>query len=186
VGYYGARGAQTLTEESLPGDEYQSRLCTAWEEVARGARDYGVRTCISRTGVVLGPGGGALAALAPLFRKGLGAVLGPGDQYVSWVALEDLLSIFEDLMTEESLSGAFNNTAPHPVTNREFAKALGQSLGKPVILRIPGPVYRLMFGGIAHLHLTGQRVVPKRNIERGFRYRFPTLEPALKAALGAC
>lgn len=184
VGYYGARGSERLTEASEAGDEFQSDLCVRWESVAETAAEYGVRTCITRTGVVLGADGGALAGLVPLFRKGLGAVVGSGRQWISWIALEDLLRLFQDFIDDESLTGVFNNTAPGPVMHRAFAQTLGRQLGKPVLLRVPAALYRLMVGEMAHLHATGQCVFPARHVERGFHYEYPDLDSALQAALG--
>ena len=183
VGYYGARGSEVLDESSPPGDEFQSHLCEEWEETALAAANYGVRVCLSRTGIVLGPGGGILGQLAPLFRKGLGAIVGSGRQWVSWIALDDLIALFIDFMTDRSVSGAFNNTAPEPVPHREFAKTLGDVVNRPVLLRVPGPVLRVAMGGMARLQLTGQRAVPQRHIERGFAFRYDELRPAMVAAL---
>lgn len=182
VGYYGARGDEVLNEESAPGDEFQSRLCEQWEHVARQAEQYGVRVCISRTGVVIGQGG-ALAGLTPLFRLGLGAVAGRGRQWLSWIHMDDLLDLFIRFMQDAALTGPFNNTAPDPVTNREFARAIGRELRRPVLLRIPGWAMRLMYGELAHLYLTGQRVVPARHLQSGFEYRYPDIESALHAVL---
>lgn len=183
VGYYGARGDERLDEDSPPGDEFQADLCKQWEAAARAAEDHGVRVCISRTGIVMGRGGGALAGLAPMFRMGVGAVAGSGDQWVSWVHMEDLLSMFEDFMTDDSLSGAFNNTAPEPVTNREFSHAIGRAVGRPVLLKAPAFAMRLAYGEMAHLYLTGQRVIPARHRERGFGFRFTDIEDAVRDAL---
>lgn len=183
VGYYGARGDETLSEESAPGDEYQSQLCRRWEETALQAQQFGVRVCISRTGIVMGRGGGALAGLAPLFRLGLGAVAGSGRQWVSWIHMHDLVRLFLRFMQQEKLSGAFNNTAPHPVTNREFSLAIGRALRRPVLLRAPGWAMRLAYGEMAHLYLTGQRVIPARHLEAGFGYRYTSIDAALNEAL---
>jgi uncharacterized protein (TIGR01777 family) len=184
VGYYGARGDESLDETALPGEEYQSLLCQRWEQTASKAQQYGVRVCISRTGVVLGRDGGALAGLAPLFRLGLGAVAGSGAQWISWVHMHDLLNLFMRFMQDDTLSGAFNNTAPGPVTNREFSRAIGQALHRPVPLRSPGWTMRLLYGEMAHLYLTGQRVIPARHLQAGFAYRYPDIDSALHEALG--
>jgi len=183
VGYYGARGDELLDENSAAGSEYQSQLCAEWEAAASVAARFDVRVCMSRSGVVLGADGGVLSGLRPLFQKGMGAVVGSGNQWISWIHLQDLLDLFCDFMSDESLSGAFNNTAPNPVTHREFVQTLGRVLRRPVILRVPGSAYRLLAGEMARLHLTGQRVMPMRHLERGFRYRYPTLNAALAAAL---
>jgi len=183
VGYYGARGDEPLTERSTAGDEYQADLCRRWENAAESAVQYGVRVCISRTGIVMGPGGGALSGLAPLFRLGLGAIAGSGRQWVSWIHIHDLLESFLLFMRDNSLSGAFNNTAPNPVTNREFSRAIGRALHRPVLLRAPGWAMRLRYGELAHLYLTGQKVLPARHLRAGFEYRYPFIDAALRAAL---
>lgn len=183
VGYYGARGEETLTEAAAPGGEYQSELCRRWEAAARPAEDQGVRVCVSRTGVVMGQGGGALSGLLPMFRRGLGAVVGSGRQWISWIQMDDLIDIFIDFMSNPVLAGAFNNTSPEPVTNRVFARTLGQVLRRPVLLRVPGPVLRLQMGEMAHLYLTGQRVMPARHQQRGYRYRYPDIRSAFQASL---
>jgi uncharacterized protein (TIGR01777 family) len=183
VGYYGARGDEELTEDSPPGDEYQSRLCVAWEGAAHEAEQYGVRVCISRTGVVMGRGGGALAGLAPLFRLGLGAVAGSGRQWVSWIHMQDLIELFLRFMRDETLAGPFNNTSPRPVTNRAFSHAIGNALHRPVLLRTPGWLLRLMYGEMAHLYVTGQKVLPARHLEAGVDHRYPDIETAVADAL---
>jgi hypothetical protein len=184
IGYYGARGDEEVDEDDEPGDEFQSRVCIRWEAAAETAREYGVRVCLSRTGVVLGRGGGMLSGLTPLFRKGLGATVGSGRQWISWIHREDLLDLLIDQMTDTALAGPFNNTAPEPVRHDEFTRTLASVLDRPLLLRIPAAVYRLIAGGIAHMHLTGQKVLPARNMERGFEYRYPELRHALEEAVG--
>jgi len=184
VGYYGARGDEELDEDAEPGDEFQSRVCIRWESVAETAREYGVRVCLSRTGVVLGQGGGMLSGLVPLFRKGLGATVGSGRQWISWIHQQDLIELLIDQMTDTSLEGPFNNTAPGPVRHEEFTRTLASVLNRPLLLRIPAPLYRLIAGGIAHMHLTGQKALPGRNLERDFEYRYTELRPALEEAVG--
>jgi hypothetical protein len=182
VGYYGARGDELLSEDSAAGDEYQASLCQRWEHTALMAEQHGVRVCISRTGIVMGRGG-ALAGLAPMFRIGLGAVAGSGRQWISWIHMHDLLEIFLRFMRDGTLSGPFNNTAPTPVSNREFSKAIGRALHRPVLLRAPGWAMRLLYGELAHLYLTGQKVVPVRHLQAGFEYRYPDIDAAVQAAL---
>ena len=188
IGYYGARGDEELGEDAEPGDEFQSRVCIRWESAAETAREYGVRVCLSRTGVVLGQGGGMLSGLTPLFRKGLGATVGSGRQWISWIHREDLIDLLIDQMidqmTDAALAGPFNNTAPEPVRHEEFTQTLASVLNRPLLLRIPAPAYRLIAGGIAHMHLTGQKVLPVKNLERGFEYRYPELRAALEEAVG--
>jgi uncharacterized protein (TIGR01777 family) len=183
VGYYGARGNETLSETDSSGDEFQSILCEQWEAAALRAREFGVRVCLSRTGVVMGRDGGALAGLAPMFRLGLGAIAGRGDQWISWIHRDDLINIFFRFMDDQGLDGAFNNTAPHPVTNREFSKTLGRILRRPVWLRVPGWLMRLQMGEMAHLYLTGQKVIPSRHLDNGFEFSHPDIGSALAAAL---
>jgi len=183
VGYYGARGEETLTEAAAPGGEYQSELCRRWEATARRAEDHGVRVCLSRTGVVMGQRGGALSGLLPMFRRGFGAVVGSGRQWISWIQMEDLIDILIDFMCSPGLEGTFNNTSPEPVTNRVFARTLGRVLHRPVLMHVPGPVLRLQMGEMAHLYLTGQRVIPARHQQRGYRYRYPDIRSAFQASL---
>ena len=183
VGYYGARGDEALSEEAPPGNEFQSELCRRWEQTALQAEQYGVRVCISRTGVVMGQGGGALSGLEPMFRKGLGAVAGNGRQWLSWVHMQDLIGMFFRFMVDDTLSGPFNNTSPNPVTNRQFAKTIGKVLHRPVLLRIPGRAMHLLYGEMAHLYVTGQKVIPHRHLQSGFDYQYPDIESALREAL---
>jgi uncharacterized protein (TIGR01777 family) len=141
--------------------------------------------CISRTGMVLARDGGALAGLAPLFRLGLGAVAGSGARWISWVHMHDLLNLFERFMQDVSLSGAFNNTAPGPVTNHVFSRAIGRALHRPVLLRLPGWAMRLLYGEMAHRYLPGQRTIPAHNLQAGFAHRYPDIEAALREEPGA-
>lgn len=183
VGYYGARGDELLTEDSAPGREYQSELCRAWEEAARQAEALGVRVCRLRTGIVLGKNGGALKSLLPPFRLGLGGHLGDGRQWMSWIHMDDLVGIILHLLRQDSLQGAFNGTAPEPVTNREFVRALGAALHRPAFMPLPGFAVRLLVGGMAHLLLTGQKVLPVRTQAAGYDFRYPKLPQALAACL---
>ncbi len=179
VGYYGARGDEELGEDAPPGNEYQSHLCKAWEAEALKAVQHGVRVCISRTGVVLGKGGGALSSLVSQFRLGLGGYVGSGRQWMSWVHIDDLVGIMLHLMADESLAGAFNSTAPNPETNRDFARKLAAALHRPALVWAPDWLLRLMVGEMAHLYVTGQKVLPSRLLELGYRFKFPELRAAL-------
>lgn len=179
VGYYGARGDEELGEDAPPGNEYQSHLCKAWEAEALKAAQHGVRVCISRTGVVLGKGGGALSSLVSQFRLGLGGYVGSGRQWMSWVHIDDLVGIMLHLMADESLAGAFNSTAPNPETNRDFARKLAAALHRPALVWAPEWLLRLMVGEMAHLYVTGQKVLPSRLLESGYRFKFPELRAAL-------
>ncbi len=179
VGYYGARGDEELGEDAPPGNEYQSHLCKAWEAEALKAAQHGVRVCVSRTGVVLGKGGGALSSLVSQFRLGLGGYVGSGRQWMSWVHIDDLVGIMLHLMADESLAGAFNSTAPNPETNRDFARKLAAALHRPALVWAPEWLLRLMVGEMAHLYVTGQKVLPSRLLESGYRFKFPELRAAL-------
>jgi len=183
VGYYGARGEEDLDESAPPGEEFQSELCRRWEAAAQSAEGYGVRVCYLRTGAVLGPGGGPLAGLLPPFRLGLGAHLGDGRQWLSWIHLEDWLRLVQHLIERDDLDGPFNATAPEPVRNRELAKTLGAVLHRPVALRIPAWAARVLWGEMARMLVTGQRVLPRRALDSGFAFRFPELRPALEDIL---
>lgn len=179
VGYYGARGDEPLDEGAPPGREYQSELCRTWEQAARDAEGLGVRVCRIRIGIVLGPGGGALAQMKLPFRLGLGGPLGTGRQWMSWIHRQDLLCLILWLLAGPGRSGAYNATAPNPVTNRDFARALAASLHRPALLAMPAPLVVLLIGEMAHLLLTGQKVVPARALREGFTFEFPELSAAL-------
>lgn len=179
VGYYGATGDRTLDEDSPPVKEFQHDLCQAWEEAALAAVEAGWRVCILRLGIVLGPGGGALQQMLPAFRLGLGGPIGNGRQWMSWIHLEDVLAAITFLQVEESLSGIFNATAPHPVMNRQFARALGAALRRPAVLPVPGLALRAALGELSHLLLTGQHVLPRRLQAAGFGFAYPRVEDAL-------
>lgn len=183
IGYYGPRGDEPLTEESPSGAGFLASLCREWEAAARAAERLGVRVVLPRIGVVLGRHGGALAKMLPAFRMGLGGPVGSGAQWMSWIHLDDLIELLLFLLNE-AVGGPVNATAPHPVTNREFARTLGRTLGRPAWARVPAPVLRLLLGEMAEeLLLTGQRVLPHHAEALGFRFRYPTLSEALGAIL---
>ncbi len=183
VGYYGARGDEVLTEDSSPGQEYQADLCKAWETEALKATNHGVRVCLLRSGVVLGKGGGALSSLLPQFKLGLGGHVGSGKQWMSWIHIDDLIDIVLHLMANKSLQGPFNTTTPNPETNRDFASKLGAALDRPAFMWAPGWAMRLLIGEMAHLYVTGQKVIPKRLLESGYKFRHPELSLALAEIL---
>lgn len=185
VGYYGACNAQPLSEEARPGNEYQSRLCQRWEDAALKAEPLGLRVCRIRIGAVLGPGGGPLQSMLPSFKFFAGGWFGSGKQMLSWIHREDLIRIIIFLAEKDTLTGAFNATAPNPVTNKTFSKALGRALNRPVWAWVPAPVVRLLLGGMARLILTGQNVIPKRLLDANFKFNYPEVEPALRDAVRA-
>lgn len=185
IGWYGARGDTELTEDSAGGreDEFQVQLCRTWEEEAQKAEDLGVRVCRVRTGLVLERDGGPLAKMLLPMGLGMLGVMGDGCQWMSWVHRADLVSLLIKLCENESASGVFNGTAPHPVTNREFVATLSQALGRPAVLPMPAFALRLAVGEMAELLLTGQRVLPQRTLASPFGFRYPDLTTALRHIL---
>lgn len=188
IGWYGPQGDEVLTESAPAGGDFSATLCRDWEVEALKAAALGVRVCTVRTGIVLGPsgpaGGGALAQMLPAFRLGGGGPMGSGRQWMSWVHRADLVALIRFLIERETASGPFNGTAPEPVTNAEFAKTLGRVLKRPAILPMPGFALKLIVGEMAEILLSGQRVVPQAALDQGFRFRFATLEAALRDVLG--
>ena len=183
IGYYGPRQDDQLREDAPSGIGFLASLCREWEAAARAAERLGVQVVVPRIGVVLGRNGGALARMLPAFRLGLGGPLGSGTQWLSWIHLDDLIELLLFLF-HEAASGPVNATAPQPVTNEEFSRVLGQTLGRPTWLRTPSFALKFLFGQMAEeLLLTGQRVVPARAEAMGFRFRYPTLSEALHAIL---
>jgi uncharacterized protein (TIGR01777 family) len=183
IGFYGPRGEEELTEEASSGNGFLASLCREWEGAAGAAERLGVRVVTPRIGVVLGKDGGALAKMLPIFRLGLGGPLGHGRQWMSWIHRDDLVELLLFLM-DHAVSGPVNATAPHPVTNAEFSRTLGQTLGRPAILRTPGFAMKLAFGDMAEeLLLTGQRVIPHKAQSLGFHFRFPFIAGALNDIL---
>ncbi|EKP95665.1 TIGR01777 family oxidoreductase [Thermaerobacter subterraneus] len=184
VGYYGPRGDEVIDEEAPPGDDFLSRVCVDWEAEARKAGAAGVRVVLVRTGLVLAREGGALPRLVLPFRLGAGGPLGHGRQWVPWIHLDDLVALLVFLIETPGLEGPFNGTAPEPVTSRDLARALGRVLRRPSWLPAPAFALRLALGEMADaLLLSGQRAVPRRAREAGFRFRFPEVEPALQDLL---
>jgi len=185
VGYYGDHGDRLITEDTRPAPGFAHDLCAAWESEARKAADCGIRVCYVRTGVVLDGEGGALEKMLPAFRLGVGGRLGSGDQYFPWVHRVDIAAIFHWLLERDEAAGAYNASAPQPVTNAEFTAALGRALGRPTVLPMPAVAMRVLFGQMAdELLLSSERMVPERLLEAGFEFRYPRLDGALEAILG--
>ena len=182
VGYYGDCQDKLVTEFTDPHDEFSHRLCAAWEGQALRAKVDGIRVCIIRTGIVIGPGGGFLKKLLPSFRLGLGAQLGNGKQWLSWIHLTDLINIILFLLTDNKQQGIYNATAPNPVTNKIFTKMLGAVLHRPTFLVLSKVLLKLVFGELSQLLLTGQRVFPKRLEQEGFEFQYSAIKPALQNA----
>ncbi|MFC5661222.1 TIGR01777 family oxidoreductase [Streptomyces nogalater] len=182
IGFYGDTGERVADEDTPPGDGFLAGLCVEWEEAAAPAEEAGVRTVFLRTGLVVARGGGAWGRLFPLFRAGLGGRLGDGRQYWSYIALHDEVAAIRHLIDRDDLSGPFNLTAPQPLTNREITAAMGRVLHRPAVCAVPAGVLRAVLGEMAGDVLGSQRVVPKRLLESGFRFAFPGIEEAIRAA----
>ncbi len=181
IGYYGFHADEELIEESPPGTDFLATLAREWEAEALKAQEYGARVVLTRFGIVMGRNGGMLGEIVPIFKMFLGADLGSGDQWLSWIHEQDLARIFLFLIEERrALEGPVNCTAPEPVRNRDFTVTLGKVLGVPTFLpSVPGFVLRLMKGEFGSVILEGQRVLPRRLLSAGFQFQFPTLEEAL-------
>jgi uncharacterized protein (TIGR01777 family) len=186
VGWYGVRGDVPLPETATAEDCFTHGVCARWENAANAAERYGVRVVLLRTGLVLGTEGGLLAGMLPAFEYGGGARFGSGLQWMSWIARDDLIRLIAHALVTPSLCGPLNATAPSPVRNRDFVKALGRALHRPAWFAIPALPLRLGAGALAReLLLGGQRVIPEKALASGFGFRHPTLDSALAAMLGA-
>lgn len=183
-GYYGHRGDEELTEDSPPGQDFLAELARDWEAEALKAQELGIRTVITRFGIVLGRGGGMLDQLVPLFNKFMGGPMGSGTQWLSWIHHQDLVRAFLFLPDHPELTGPVNFTSPQPVRNRDFAQALGQVLGRPALLAAPAFMLRLILGEFAEAILTGQRVLPRKLLAAGFQFLYLSIDQALRDILG--
>ncbi len=184
IGFYGSRGDEILTEESAAGDNFLADICVEWENEATKAETLGVRTVLVRTGIVLSKDGGALAQMLTPYKFGVGGTVGSGEQYMSWISLEDEIGIFLYALENENIRGAINATAPSPATNREFTKTLGDVLNRPTILPLPEFAINLIFGEMGNaLLLDSMRVVPKKLEDAGYQFQFPNLKAALEQAI---
>jgi len=184
VGYYGDRDDEKLTESSWAGDGFLAETCVKWEHASEMAASAGIRVVHLRLGIVLTAKGGALKAMMPAFKLGLGGRLGGGKQWMPWIALEDVIEIILYALDHEDLSGAVNAVGPSPVTNEEFTRALGRLLNRPAVLPVPAFALNLLPGGMGQeMFLASERVVPEVLQKRGFAFQYPTLEHALQHAL---
>jgi len=184
IGYYGFHGDEVLDENSPPGNDFLAYVASEWESAARSAQRLGVLVVLCRFGIVLGKHGGALNKMVPVFRRWFGSPLGSGNQWFSWIHEQDLVNVFLFLLEQKNLEGPTNCTAPNPVRNREFAKILGQVLHKPMFMpAVPGFLLRLIMGEFGNVLLKGQRVQPRKLLENGFRFQFPTIKEALQDLL---
>jgi uncharacterized protein (TIGR01777 family) len=183
VGYYGPRGDDVLHESEPPGDDFLARVCAAWEREAERAAEMGVRVVRIRTGVVLDRRGGALARMLPFFRAGVGGPVAGGRQYMPWIHAEDVVGLYLAAIDDAGLTGPVNASAPEPVTNARFSRALGRALRRPAILPVPAAALQLLYGDMAEIVTEGQRAVPRRALEHGYMFRHPDLDDALRDAL---
>ena len=184
IGYYGERGDEVLDENSTPGSGYFPELCQAWEAATQPAADAGIRVVPMRLGMVIGPGGGAMARLVPLFQLGLGGPLGNGRQWMSWISEADAVAAALFALDCPTLHGPANAVAPEPVTNAEFTRTLGRAVHRPAILPAPAFALRLAFGQMANeALLASTRVLPQKLLTAGFPFQYPTLDRAFAAAL---
>lgn len=183
IGYYGSRGDEILTEDSPPASGFLGQVTLGWEQEARTAEKFGVRVVTPRIGVVLGPGGGALARMTLPFRIGVGGRLGTGKQWMSWIHLGDLVSLIEFATTNAELSGPVNAVAPNPVTNAAFTRELAAALHRPAIFPVPALALKILFGEMSQVLLGSQRVIPEAALRVGFQFRFTEVGGALRQIL---
>jgi uncharacterized protein (TIGR01777 family) len=184
VGYYGPHGDEELDEDTPPGNDFLAEVCVVWEREAEQAEQLGLRVVRVRTGVVLDAGGGALSKMLLPFKLGGGGPVAGGRQYMPWIHVDDVVGIYLTAIDDPTWSGAVNATAPEPVTNKTFSKALGRALHRPAVAPIPGAAIRLLYGDMAEIVTKGQRVVPRRTLELGYRFQQPGLDEALRTAVG--
>ena len=186
VGYYGDRGAEWVDENSGPGDDasFLVESCLAWEKAIKTVADTGIRTVSYRIGVVISTKGGALPKMMFPAKIGLSSVIGSGEQYMSWIHIDDLCQMFIKGIEDENMKGVFNAVAPHPATNRVFTKTLANVLNRPaMMLPAPTPILRLAMGEMADVVLTGNRVSAEKIIKSGFVFQFPELAAAFQDAI---
>ena len=183
TGYYGPRGIEPLDEEAPAGVDFLAEICVAWEQAAERAAELQMRVVRVRTGVVLDRDGGALEKMLPPFQLGVGGPVAGGRQFIPWIHTEDLVGIMRSAIEDERWSGAVNGTAPTPVSNRDFSKALGRVLHRPSFLPVPGLALQVLYGEMAEIVTSGARVVPAKPLMLGYEFRHPELEEALRSAL---
>lgn len=185
IDYYGDRGDERLDEHAAPGDGFLAEVCQAWEAAATPARDSGIRVVHPRIGMVLARGGGALGAMLPPFKLGLGGPIGGGRQFMSWIALDDLAHLLRYLLDHPDLSGPVNAVSPNPATNRDFTATLGRVLKRPALVPLPSLAVSSLFGEMGRtMLLQGRRAEPARLSQASFQFRHPELEGALRHELG--
>ena len=184
VGYYGNRGSEPLTEDSTPGDDFLAHLCVEWEAEAQRAASPTRRVVLLRTGVVLEKSGGALPEMMRPFRFFAGGPIGSGRQYLPWVHRLDWIEMVRWIVDTPGISGPVNVTAPHPVTNAEFARALGRAMHRPALVPAPGFALRVILGEMADAALIGQRALPAKALAHGYHFRYPEIDIAFRGIFG--
>jgi uncharacterized protein (TIGR01777 family) len=184
VGYYGFRDDEEIAEEGPPGNDFLARLCVDWEKEALAATDKGARVVVPRLGIVLGKTGGALGQMIPAFKMFVGGPLGSGDQWFSWIHMEDLISAILFAIEQKDLEGPINLCSPNPVRNKNLAQSLGTVLRRPSLLKAPGFMIRAMLGEFGNVLLNGQRVLPRKLLKNGFVFQYPEIEKALREVIG--
>lgn len=186
IGYYGDRGEAVLDEESTPGEGFMADIPVEWEAEQRAAEKMGMRLVLIRTGLVLADDSGLLKQLLPPFKMGVGGPLGSGDQYMSWIHMDDEIGLIRWALDDDRVSGVINATAPNPVTNKEFSKSLGKALGRPALFPTPKAAVALLRGSeLADLVTGSARVIPRRAQDLGYEFQYPELDPALRDLLAS-
>ena len=184
IGFYGDRGDEELTETSKAGKNFLAEVSREWESEARRAEDSGVRTVLLRTGIVLSKDGGALGTMLTPFKFGLGGVIGDGKQWMSWISIDDHIEVINFALENENIRGAVNSVSPNPVTNQEFTAVMGEVLYRPTFIPVPEFAVHLAFGEMGEaLLLDSIKVIPKRLLDAGFKFKFPDLKKAIENAV---
>jgi len=186
IGYYGSQNNSHIDESSSCVEDFAHKLCSVWELEAKKAENFGVRTCITRLGVVLGKNGGALKEMLPAFKWGFGGIIGSGNQWFSWVHIEDVINVFKFLINNKGQRGIFNLTSPNPVSNLKLTRAIGESLNKPTIFTIPAFIIRLILGEMGEcLLLKGSAVYPSKLLKGKYQFKYQFIDKALDDILKA-
>ncbi len=185
IGFYGDTGDRFVDEQAPGATDFAATVAREWEEAAAAASDAGIRTVFLRTGIVLSTKGGALGKVLPLFKAGVGGRLGSGRQYISWIARPDHIAAMRFLLDADEINGPVNLTAPNPVTNREYTKAIATAIHRPALFPAPSIALKAVLGEFADNVVGGQRVLPKRLLDAGFEFGYPDIEPALRALVEA-
>ncbi len=184
IGFYGERGEEEVTESSAAGDTFLADVSKQWEGESRRAEDAGIRTVLLRTGIVLSKDGGALGTMLLPFKMGVGGVIGSGKQWMSWISVDDHVNAINFVIENENIRGAVNSVSPHPVTNAEFTKTMGEVLYRPTFIPLPGFAVSMLMGEMGdELLLTSTKVLPKRLEDAGFEFKYPELKAALDHAV---